>query len=74
MWPPRDLIDVLLLLLCALGAVFAVLVVLGLIERLRNTQRWNEAHGDARQRAEWIKSLRRDAEAAARDGGTRSFE
>lgn len=74
MWPPNDGVAVLLLLFGALVLVFGVLIVLGLIERLRNSERWRKAEAEAEERASWIRDLRRDAEAAIRDGGTRTLE
>lgn len=65
----------LLLLLVTVGAFLFVLVILaGIWEGLRNTERWREAAADAKARTEHIKDIRRQAEAAFRDCGTRTFE
>lgn len=69
-----DVIGLLVLLIILIvGAVVACTLAVGIWQGVRRSSHWQRASEDAEKRRSWVASVRRQAEAAARDGGTREF-
>lgn len=69
-----DVIGLLVLLIILIvAAVVACTLAVGIWQGIRRSAHWRRATEDVKRHHNWVANVRRQAEAAARDGGTREF-